>query len=69
MVLHSGGLLYDVNFIRAICRDLSRETNPEKTEELMGLLRAVMKEDREEFKARIKFLTEQYSHLLASSGD
>jgi hypothetical protein len=56
--------LYDINFIRAICRDLSDETDQVKIEELMSLLRSVMKEEREEFRARIKFLSWQYSHLL-----
>jgi hypothetical protein len=56
--------LYDINFIRAICRDLSDETDQVKIEELMSLLRSVMKEEREEFRARIKFLSRQYSHLL-----
>jgi hypothetical protein len=64
MTHQPGGLLYDVNLIRAICRDISSEADPEKAEDLVALLRASMREDREQFKARIRSLTKQYSHLL-----
>jgi hypothetical protein len=62
-----GHSVYDIDFIRGLCRDLSREKDATKVEELMALLRAVMKEDHEEVKFRIRFLTRKYAHFLAES--
>ena len=56
--------MYDISVVRAACRDISREQDPQKAEKLLLQLQAIMKEDREEFRIRVKFLTRKYSHLL-----
>ena len=60
-----GRLVYDIDFIRRLCGDLAREKDPAKIHELMNLLRAVVKEDQEEVRMRVKFLAKTYGHFLA----
>jgi hypothetical protein len=57
--------VYDIDSIRGLCRDLSREKDPANIEEPMEPLRAVMKEDHGEVRVRIRFLTKKYAHFLA----
>jgi hypothetical protein len=47
--------------------DLAREKDPAKIHELMNLLRAVVKEDQEEVRIRVKFLAKTYGHFLSDS--
>ena len=59
--------MYDTDFIRRLCGDLAREKDPTKIHELMSLLRAVLKEDQEEVKIRVKFLAKTYGHFFSNS--
>jgi hypothetical protein len=62
-----GRLVYDIDFIRRLCGDLAREKGPAKIHELMNLLRAVVKEDQEEVRIRLKFLAKTYGHFFSDS--
>ena len=57
--------MYDVNLVRTLCRELADEQDPGKIEELMALLRAVIKDDQEEVKARMTFLARKYAHFFS----
>jgi hypothetical protein len=46
--------------VRALCRDISAETDPHKVEELVSLLRAVIRDDQEEIRLRMSFLAKKY---------
>jgi hypothetical protein len=59
--------VYDIDFIRRLCGDLAREKDPAKIHELMNLLRAVVKEDQEEVRIRLKFLAKTYGHFFSDS--
>ncbi|MGA8618473.1 MAG: hypothetical protein WB660_08140 [Candidatus Sulfotelmatobacter sp.] len=56
--------MYDADFMRALCRDIAREKDPKKIEQLLALLQAVVKEDQEEVKTRMKFLARKYAHFF-----
>ena len=59
--------LFDAHFVRSLCRELADEEDPGKAEELMSLLRAVMKDDQEEIEIRMKFLARKYAHFFSES--
>jgi predicted secreted protein len=59
-------LVYDIHFIRALCDDMAHEKDPKKTEQLLALLQAVVKDDQEEVRVRMKFLARRYAHFLTS---
>jgi len=67
--LHSlgEGIVYDIDLVRALCRELADEADPDKTEELISLLQAVVKDDQEEVKVRMAFLAKKYAHFFSDS--
>jgi len=58
--------VYDTDFLRALCGDIAHEKDPKKTEQLLELLHAVVRDDQEEVRTRIKFLARRYSNFLTS---
>jgi len=58
--------VYNVEFMRVLCADIAHEKDAKKTEQLLELLHAVMKDDQEEVRTRIKFLARRYSNFLTS---
>ena len=59
--------MYDVNVVRQICRDINEETDPLKTRDLVALLQAVLREDREEVRLRMAFLAKKYGIIESRS--
>jgi hypothetical protein len=60
--------LYNVELVRQICRDINNaKDNPEKQEELLSLLQAVIREDQEEIRVRLAFLTKKYASVISES--
>ena len=57
--------MYDVNFIRSLCADIQVEEDPETVHYLIALLQAVIKEDQEEIRVRLAFLTSNYAAVLS----
>jgi hypothetical protein len=51
--------LYNIETVRALCRDISAETNAYKVEELLALLQAVIKDDQEEIRLRMAFVAKK----------
>jgi hypothetical protein len=57
-------VLFDPGPVRSICRDLAVETNPERVQDLMSLLQAVIRDDQEEVWLRLLCLAEKYAPVL-----
>ena len=53
--------MYDVNMVRRLCVEIANERDPEKSKELVALLRAVIQDDAEEIKLRMSYLTKRYA--------
>jgi hypothetical protein len=52
--------MYDVNFVRNLCRDITQEQDPERVDDLLNLLHAVINDDQEEVRLRMTFLARKY---------
>ena len=59
--------MYDPDLIRTLCREISVERDPGKTEELLSLLRAVIKEDLEDARARLAYIRQKYESAISES--
>jgi hypothetical protein len=58
--------VYDIDLMRSLCGDIAREKDPKKTEQLLALLHAIIKDDQEEVRTRVKFLARRYADFLTS---
>lgn len=52
--------MFDPELVRKLCQEVVRETDPEKTSDLLTLLHAVIKDDQEEVRLRAIFLFRKY---------
>lgn len=52
--------MYNAEFARELCRDVSVEKNSVKVHELIELLKAVLEDDQEETRARMAFIAKIY---------
>jgi len=60
--------LYDVEFVRLICRDINNaKDDPQKEQELISLLQAVIREDQEETRIRMAFLAKKYAAVISDA--
>jgi len=57
--------VYDADLVRTLCRGISDEKDPVKAEELISLLRAVIREDQEEIRIRMQFLAKKYTSAIS----
>lgn len=62
-----GRVMYNVDLVRNLCKTITREKDPQKSAELLALLRAVMREDQEEIRVRMAFLAQNYSLIGSES--
>jgi hypothetical protein len=58
--------LYDIDLMRSLYGDIAHEKDPKKTEELQALPHAIIKDDQEEVRIRVKFLARRYADFLTS---
>lgn len=63
----AGGLVYDIDLVRSLCREIADEKDPLKVEELICLLQAVVKENQEEIQARMAFLAKKYAIVIGGA--
>ena len=61
--------MYDTDLVWQLCREITGEKDPERVEELLSLLRAVVKEDQEEIRVRMKFLAKKYFISATNAAD
>ena len=56
--------MYNVALVRQLCVEITGEKDSEKCQQLVALLRAVMKEDQEEIRVRMSFLVKKYAGVV-----
>jgi hypothetical protein len=69
-VAHEWGtwfLLFNVVLVRQLCAEIQVEKDNGKVEELLSLLRAVLRDDQEEIRDRMAFLSKKYLRLFEES--
>jgi hypothetical protein len=59
--------VYNVDLLRQLCRDIANEKDSEKEQDLVSVLRAVIKEDQEEIRVRMAFLAKKYADVISDS--
>lgn len=59
--------VFDVEFFRRLCTDIATETDPRKIDDLFDLLRALVRDNQEEIRARAIFLAKRYEDALKDS--
>ena len=59
--------MYNVDLLRQLCRDIANEKDSEKEQDLVSVLRAVIREDQEEIRVRMAFLAKRYADVISDS--
>jgi hypothetical protein len=60
--------VYDVELVRLICRDINNaKDDPQKEQELLSLLQAVIQENQEEMRIRMAFLAKKYASAISDA--
>ena len=59
--------MYNVDLLRQLCRDIAKEKDSEKEQDLVSVLRAVIREDQEEIRVRMAFLAKKYAEAISDS--
>jgi hypothetical protein len=57
----------NVDLLRKLCRDIANEKDPQKQQDLVSVLQAVIKEDQEEIRVRMAFLAKKYADAISDS--
>ena len=58
--------MYNTDLVRKLCGDIAQEKDPDKAQDLMSLLQAVMKDDQEDIRIRMAFLAKKYTLVTES---
>ena len=59
--------MYNTDLMRQLCREIIAEKDPHRVEELITLLRAVIRDDQEEIRTRMAFLAKEYAGVISNS--
>jgi hypothetical protein len=60
--------VYEVELVRLICRNINNaKDDPQKEQELLSLLQAIIREDQEEVQIRMAFLAKQYALAISDA--
>ena len=60
--------MYNVELVRRICCDINNaKDDAQREQELLSLLRAVIREDQEEVRVRMAFLAKQYADVISDA--
>ena len=59
--------VYDSGLVRRLSREITDEVDPQRVEELISLLRAVVREDQEEIRIRMRFLVKKYAPVISKA--
>jgi hypothetical protein len=59
--------MYNSDLVRKLCGDIVKEKDPGRSQDLISLLQAVIKEDQEEIRIRMVFLAKKYANALSDS--
>jgi hypothetical protein len=61
--------VFDVSVVQNLCRAIAEESDPDRTEELLDALRDVIKDQQEEFRLRLLYVTRQCAANLADESE
>jgi hypothetical protein len=59
--------MYNPSLVRQLCADILNEEDPDKVEELISLLQAIIRDDQEEVRTRMAFLVKKYANAISDS--
>ena len=60
--------MYNVELVRKICWDITEARGDrDKERELISLLQAIIKEDQEEIRIRMAFITQKYAPVISGA--
>jgi len=59
--------VYDIDLIRRLCAEIRAEQNSQREHDLIALLQAVIKDDQEEVRVRLAFLTSKYAAAISDA--
>ena len=59
--------MFDVQLVRTLCQEITEEKDPPRVKELLHLLQAVIKDDQEEVRLRMSFLTRKFAAVVSDS--
>jgi hypothetical protein len=59
--------VYDIELIRRLCAEIRTEQDSERAHDLIALLQAVIKDDQEEMRIRLAFLTSKYAAVISDA--
>jgi hypothetical protein len=60
--------VYDIELIRRLCAEIrAAEQNSHREHDLIALLQAVIKDDQEEVRIRLAFLTSKYAAAISDA--
>jgi len=57
--------MYDVELVRHLCRHIRAESDPDKVQDFVSLLNAVLRNAQEEITMSIAFLVKKYAFFLS----
>jgi hypothetical protein len=58
------GFVYNVALVQQLCADIAAENDPQKVQDLLSLLQAVIRENQEEVRDRMAFLAKNYATAI-----
>src|SRR4029077_14810346 len=58
--LRGGAFVYNADLVRQLCGEIANEKDREKTQDLLSLLQAVIKDNQEDIRIRMAFLAKKY---------
>lgn len=58
------GTIYDAGLVRRLSAEINATDDPARLDELLQLLRAVIRDDHEELRLRLAFLVKKYAYLF-----
>ncbi len=61
------GFVYNVALVQKLCADIAAEKDPQKVQDLLSLLQAVIRENQEEIRDRMAFLAKNYAEAISET--
>jgi hypothetical protein len=59
--------VYNIDLMRQLCWEITAEKDPHRVEELISLLRAVIRDDQQEIRTRMSFLAKKFAGVVSDS--
>jgi hypothetical protein len=59
--------MYDFDLVREVCGMITQETDEEKVEELLSILRSIIRAESDEARLRIRYIVSRYRPVLVEN--